>query len=664
MKIFGSYLPTIPPSNAIKGEIKIALTCPNYYVLSSEDGSIQITDSHRNPIVKNILWHQEYQIEHTKQTSVCSAFQLITGTDKLILKGTTPIAEIEITLKCGPAKISIQTHTTYTHEVHIFRESLIVNFADPVKEVFLKNRKRHTGSFSREYWLEKQGVKIGSQQRCLYIYHTPGISSLQLQTKKRQLWVNLDYDKDHPFIRDQPHGMWQENSASHYKPDMARVNSFDLLVGQEPKLTPRLMLQPYGHLAAYAYSEHACYTDFRIHKAVYCGSEDIHDPSQAVAGFVKHGIPVTKSVFYANTCQAQNDTQSDFFKGDMVSLKGNPDFLKFIRDLQQLGHEICLHCVQPQTSSASFSDEGVNFMKEHFDMVSWIDHIWFEANGQTRGCHEGFCFKALDESSPACMKSIWEKYGVKYFWNPALEYLKYSEGRRPSAKAMILKCQFLALIQELLTRRHINGSFSSSHHSLNLFTSPAYIPDPLYWLHPTVTHHFYSWSTTCVKRFQKNDKTHSDKQIKNLVDSWGVCLNHAYPTYIGKSNGAFEINQDNKVVISPEFDQLLARLAAWRKKGDLYIATVRDLLDYWIKLDKISFDYLPDNETVRILNHNSSVINGLTLAYPRQALYLNGKPLQSRKIENEHLFWFDMEPLSYVAVSLNPLKSFEKGALS
>jgi hypothetical protein len=49
-----------------------------------------------------------------------------------------------------------------------------------------------------------------------------------------------------------------------------------------------------------------------------------------------------------------------------------------------------------------------------------------------------------------------------------------------------------------------------------------------------------------------------------------------------------------------------------REEGDLYITTIRDLLDYCVKIEKISFDYMPDSK-INVNNGNDEPINGLSL---------------------------------------------------
>ena len=60
------------------------------------------------------------------------------------------------------------------------------------------------------------------------------------------------------------------------------------------------MKNPAGFEATYIWNEHADFTDIKTNRATYFGSENVIHPDNAIGGFVKYNIPVTKSVFYDN----------------------------------------------------------------------------------------------------------------------------------------------------------------------------------------------------------------------------------------------------------------------------------------------------------------------------------------------------------------------------
>ena len=97
-------------------------------------------------------------------------------------------------------RLDIKVSSTYPRDTKVAREALIVQFDLPVNEVFRKNGVMDTENFSPEYCLNRQGVKFGRGERQAMIYHTPGVSSLQLDYEKNTLLINLEYCKDHPKI--------------------------------------------------------------------------------------------------------------------------------------------------------------------------------------------------------------------------------------------------------------------------------------------------------------------------------------------------------------------------------------------------------------------------------------------------------------------------------
>ena len=68
-----------------------------------------------------------------------------------------------------------------------------------------------------------------------------------------------------------------------------------------------------------------------------------------------------------------------------------------------------------------------------------------------------------------------------------------------------------------------------------------------------------------------------------------------------------------------------------RDEGDLYTTTIRNLIDYWIMTENISFDYMPDSE-IYISNNNDKAINGLSLAVRAENVRINGEIPEMRRV--------------------------------
>ena len=171
-------------------------------------------------------------------------------------------------------------------------------------EVYRKNTRLDTANFQKEYWLDKEGVKVGKNDKAVYVYHNTHISSSQWDKANNAIVFNLDYAPDHPLLHmpllPDTTNVKIDRSKNHYAAGGQASYSFSISVGLDNSCFPRFMQLPSGYEAAMLFTEHADFADLRTHRAVYFGSEDITTAAQATGGFVKWNIPVTKSVFYCN----------------------------------------------------------------------------------------------------------------------------------------------------------------------------------------------------------------------------------------------------------------------------------------------------------------------------------------------------------------------------
>jgi len=104
-------------------------------------------------------------------------------------------------------------------------------------------------------------------------------------------------------------------------------------------------------------------------------------------------------------------------------------------------------------------------------------------------------------------------------------------------------------------------------------------------------------------------------------------------------------------VINPNFDKVLASISDKRSKGDLYVTTIRDLLNYWIKLDKVNFEYLPDG-SIKVINNNDAAINGLSMIIRAKNIFIDGKIPSTKTSDGNTIFWFDIAPRQQVSITM------------
>jgi len=552
-------------------------------------------------------------------------------------------------------KMDVMIRTRYSAKTIVNREALVAKFEVPVSEIFLKNRKTDKAPFDTEYWLQRQGVRFGNGSKSSLIYHTPNISSIQLNTENNLLFINLEYYLDHQYIRipfqEDGGGKWVNLSAADYGEASERENFFSIYFGNLPSVIPRLMLVPDGFMAGYVFTEHADGGNIRTHRAAYFGSEDISNITDAKGGFAGHKIPVTKSVFYIDT--TGNNSGSYIHDGPE-----KVQFLDFLDQLYSTGiYDICLHTPEDYNSNREILGQSLKFMKERFDSRTWIDHGMYsgEINRESVVCD------GLDTNSKYFAADLWEQYNVDYFWSSANEIIGNSlispsksakEGKFFKAYVDLWKhylspkelreMSYLEAIKELSIRMYNEGESNSL-----LPNKGNACPSPLFWQHPTYTKQFYLWPTDYVKDFgklaskkSKKKFLHEKQQLSNLLTNWGVFINHGYYVSNREGHNIFaEIG--GKIVINPSFDRILELMAQMRDDGNLYITTIKNLLDYWILTENISFDYLPGG-VINVYNLNNEPINGLSLAVHAKTVSVDGIIPASKLTGEDNIFWFDI----------------------
>jgi hypothetical protein len=589
-----------------------------------------------------------------------------------------------IKLCCDPnlPSVRFRVASNFLLNLKIVRHAIIFDFDISLHAIIRKNRQIRKENFPKRAWLDKQGAIFGSGSNSTFIYHTPGISSLETIPSKKRLIVNLDYHKDHPQVMNNPNGGYLDRSHSCFSSGDETSYCFSMVLGYQPPVFLRLMSAPKGFLATHVWTEHACHSDLRVHRALYYGSELIQKPGLAEGGFVKYGIPVTKSVFYKNELGIRSEDPAMVFHNPMVAIKESPDFLSFLKDLQSLGfYDICLHCLQPQTSTPKEYEEALEYMEKNFDSACWIDHLWYRWDG-TRGCCEAITCEGLDPASPYYMEPLWLRYGVKYFWSYSAELLR----RVADIWADQRTLKFKSAVFEMVKARKYIKAFSytaykvkekitlkgrtikpkrfvkSAERPLNIWDASDADPNPIYWARQSPREHssakpgprIYSWATRAAyfPAAEKPDP-YSENGVERLIRSWGLSISHAYPVslYLGDRNSAWQINRHGKVVISPFFDSLLKSMSELQKGNKLYLATIRNIMDYWIKLEKVEIQYIPLENAARIYNYNSETVEGIAIVCQGAEIFVNGQRPQFKRLGEEIVFWFDIDALTYTTIS-------------
>lgn len=658
-----SFLPSIlPPKNPNETNIgsdpvNTAEIKGKWYTLTAgKNGKISVKSGLGEPIISSLDYYSSYEISG-KKWGLDNESVILSNDTTISISGESQAGtkvNLTLTVPKNKPKIDISITTSYSKDVIVGRESLVAGFDIPVSEIYRKNRQVDTCRFDPEYWLLREGVRFGRGARSALVYHTPGVSSLQTDTRNRLLFINLDYCLDHPFFnipyQKDGGGKWTDLSEAAYTTGEVRENSFSINIGDITESVPRIMLVPDGYIAGYVFTEHADGANIRTNRAAYFGSEDITRISDARGGFAGHKIPVTKSIFYPSIDVSLNSINKD----DSIVQGQN-----FLDQLQSTGlYDICLHGANTDRKEA---ERWIKSMNERYGTKTWIDHGMFAGTSH----RQSFVCDGLKPESQYYTADLWEKYNTRYFWNASVEelnklpfkdkvyQLEFHEAAfdlwsRYFSAEELQKIGFRAGLKELFKRAAYKGDLNSfqPHRSSGL-------PTPLFWKHPTRTKNFYSWATDYVKFFRHTERgvRVEEENLNNLIADRGIFINHGYFVRNMHVDGVLTKSK-GKLVTTPYFEKTLDIMARMRDKGDLDITTIRQLLDYWILIENVSFDYLPDR-TIIINNLNDQGIRGFSLAVKAGNVKIDGKIPKCKRSGDDTIFWFDIGARQSVKLQTN-----------
>jgi len=594
----------------------------NFYKIWNKSGDgFFISDTAGNPITNYIryFYNEENKESHYHDLALFKLVSIKTHGEEIFLafKTTSKFESVKLLLYCdkNTPEIDVTISRRYKKKAEIRRSALLVDYALPLQKVFRANRKSDTSDFENEYWLDKQGFSLSNDTTALAVYQCPDISSLQLNTKNHLAIFNLDYEKDHPFLRfpldtDTFDYKIDESTSLYHRGDK-RENSFKIFVGIKPEPLPRLMKNPHGFLATYIWTEHADWGDIRTHRAAYFGSENVVDADSATGGFVKYNIPVTKSVFYDNPDSVTNTAASDsLFTSLESAIKTDTAFAGFLQQIHKIGSEICLHTPEQFTTTPASLAHALAYIKKHFNSPTWIDHGYNNLKSNNR--EDFVCDGPLNYAAP-----LWKKYGIRYFWNP------YYEDYQTFAS-----WGFFGSIEKMFSGY---GDF---------------YPKPDYWQHPSRTAGFYHWPTASVLYIEKEGLWNyffSPYQLNLFTHDWGVEINHCYPAWIKPGKGFWKYDADSTVVAMEGFNRTLALMQQWKVQGLLNVTTVERFMNYQLAVNQVEYTVLPDGR-IRVTNPTAHPLEGLSFAVKAKAVTVNGLRPAQKQADKNLIFWFDLSP--------------------
>lgn len=616
-------MPHTFPSIPIDGKT-IAFTNYAQITYDSESNTLGINDKQGNPICSPLCLATQY-VDGADTLSVVSDKWFLTynrrafGKSSLTLVNDSRVCRTTLNINTDDWQfgISFDLRTRFRENVTLVRQSLAMPFTSDNFTVYTRSTKIEEGNLQDEYYLEDEGFSWHNDECQVSVYHPAALSSIQLRTTDRTAFMNIDYNMDHPLIhfplRNDTTDYFIDRSANTYRRGDIIGAAFMFNVGWHTNHIPRLMHVKNGFEAAFIFSEHADWTDLRTQRAVNFGSETISRASDATAGFVKHKIPVTKSVFYNNPENIANShIASNKFSTPIATLRTDSAFLDFVRQLRDNGFDICLHTPEIHTSTKENMAEALYFMQKEFNSVSWIDHGY--NNGSQNNREDMVCDGLVPNSAHRSLE-LWKKHGIKYLWNP------YFEDASPFVK--------LNFDNNLMQPFPGCGDATPFR---QFFALPE-------------DNSITCWATTSTLETESDelwDYYLSDNRLMQLIEYRSTYVAHTYPAWTNPKRGFWTTNENGEIVVKPSFEAALERIANLRDKHLLLPCTVSDYLDHLNKLNNISFAFTPEAK-IQLTNKNNEPVIGVSIISATALSFSGDKKHETRVSGNETIYWFDME---------------------
>lgn len=530
--------------------------------------------------------------------------------------------EMTMTFREGESMVKVGMKTKVKKNLQIERIALVVPFRDEGFIVY--DSRLHasdvdaTSKIQNEYYLDHEGLSLNVEGNQLNVYHPEKISSMQLDAANSLLIMNLDYEKDHPFV----HFPLNNDTADYFiDRSMSEMKKGDVVEASfifsmtQPVDLPRIMPVWDGFESAIIFTEHADWTDIRTHRAVCFGNENVTCADSAVGGFVYYDIPVTKSVFYCNPDSVKNMEKNSYFPDLHSTIKTDPSFLDFLKQLKDKGFDICLHTPEQYTTHGSDLSEALEFMKENFGSPSWIDHGY---NNSAVNNRENIVCDGFDISSPYYVCDLWRDNGVKYPWNAAYEELKPFD----------------------------NWLFDNNIQHPYPFVSNAF-PKPRVMRLPSKPE-FLMWATEyTIEPGESWNYYFSIERLMKIVESRSVFIAHAYPAWVETFRGFWDM-EDGEIVAKPDFNEALQRIANLREKKLMLTTTIDKYMHYQEQLQNIEYQYDNDGNVV-LKNNNDEIVKGFSLI-SKSKMKIENKHFETRISNGEYIIFFDLDPREEIRV--------------
>lgn len=505
-------------------------------------------------------------------------------------------SNLNIQVTSNHPHVEVTLETRFLTNGNLWRTALLFQYTDTLKWVLSEEGKQDTLPYIKnQYWLGKHGgITIGNNNRTIISLHNTSLSSTQLDTEKKWLVYNVDYALDHPMLHmpllEEEKNIKQDISAYQFKQGETITGKLYLSLGKQYDYIPFINPHYSNYKATFIFTEHADWPLLETHRAAYFGSERVKKASLAIGGFVKYKLPVTKSVFYHNPYkQEPKQVTTDVrLQKKYASIKENKLYFKFLKELYSLGNEIGLHTPEDKTTNEQWLNEALQFMQKEFSSTVWIDHGYDNApfsNREDLACDGGI------KNTPNYSIPYWEKYHFKNFWNPYFEDISINEKTDYNVSLVKPYSGIAQSMPRVYLSKHPNYPKLNQFYTYCLFEATKYE----YW-----------------------DYLMSEQRLLDLIAEQGTFIAHVYPVSIHHNYGFWQFNQKNEIVINPNFNAALQRLANKRDKGLINVCTINN----WIndKENKNAIIYLFQSDGIYLVNHTQKNLENIGIVFPNKSI--------------------------------------------
>ncbi len=548
------------------------------------------------------------------------------GQDKTtaVLVARNPQQKVFIRLSADSHQgLKIDMKSRFRRKTKVLRQALVVPLAE--RPEYAKDDKAlmHQTGNSKSYYLGQGGFLSGKNDRRLSLIQSRNLAGIQLDMKPARLVANLSYAQAHPLIHypedESRQNYFEDLSSPVFRKRQELNGSLTLWPAQGNSHMPRLMPLPNGAEAAVVWTEHADWTDLRTHRAMHFGCDTIVSPEQAVGGFDRYGISVSKSIFYHNPERITNTKASEGrFTGLHASLEDSA-FRTFIEKLHALRHDIGLHTPEQYSSTRQWMKEALSFTYTHYQSTFWIDHGY---NNQPDANRENMVGDGLLKGKRHYSADLWRRYGVRFLWNAAPEELRSFE------------------------QYAFDGNFIIPYPGFGPL-----LPQPVFSKHPSAQG-FLLWNTTGTLEMPTDglwDYTFSPARLERLMHYHSIWINHVYPAWTLPGKGFWTYDADSNLVAMPGFNRALEALSKLQESGRLLNTTISRLASYHQAIENVELIPIDDNQLLMI-NHNPYPIEALSLVTSSEKVQVEGKSFEFRRRGTNTYFWFDLEGGEFVKI--------------